>query len=463
MDAPFDLGLGAPPTPPQLPPPSSGDPSKSAKLIQLALMGLAGGLGPGAGTGILQGLHQTTQQRRQDALYRDRQNSARYEQDQQTYEMQARQFQQQQQLKQKAVADAFESLQKDAVNLPSRKALEERAGMYAQSLGYMGIRMSPQALIGQVRYLEPKERDVVASAVNANQKQFPKAWENGAPLEAHIRYTDPKTGEERDIQIGQAITSGLIDLPVDETGAWKGTKGVQPKIETRSLQVQAAEALAAGDTEKYNRLLKVDKEFADSGRAASNGPRDRYSVQTVTNADGTTAIMRVNLDTGAAEPVTLPPGVAGAGRPTEKNQAAADYLGRTYAADSDAKTFEGRLESFGAQMNVQLPNLLRSQDGQSYRNAQDEFINAGLRDESGAAIQPSEYDRYRAIYFAVPGDTPMTLKRKQQARERVIRGMRSKAGNLAAGVKTTPDAPVNAGTARERARELYKQRNAGAK
>ena len=273
MDAPFDLGLGAPPTPPQLPAPSSANPSKSAKLMQLALMGLAGGLGPGAGTGILRGLHQTTQQRRQDALYQDRQNAQQYEQQQQTYEMQARQFQQQQALKQKAVADAFESLQKDAVNLPSRKALEERAGMYAQSLGYMGIRMSPQALIGQVRYLEPKERDVVAAAVNANQKQYPKAWENGAPLDSHIRYTDPTTGEPRDIQIRQAITAGLIDLPVDETGAWIGTKGVKPERETRSLQVQAADALAAGDTETYNRLLKVDKDFQVSGRVAS-APRD---------------------------------------------------------------------------------------------------------------------------------------------------------------------------------------------
>lgn len=226
---PFDLGLGEPPAPPQMPAPSSADPSKASKLIQLALMGLAGGLGPGAGTGILQGLHQTTQQRRQDAMLQDRQNAQRYEQEQQTYERQARQYQQQQALKQKAVADAFESLQKDAVNLPSRKALEERANMYAQSLGYMGIRMSPQALVGQVRYLEPKERDVVANAVNANQKQYPEAWKNGAPLDSHIRYTDPTTGEEKDIQIRQAIAAGLIDLPVDETGAWKGTQAVKPQ------------------------------------------------------------------------------------------------------------------------------------------------------------------------------------------------------------------------------------------
>lgn len=224
-----DLGLGPAPMAPDLPEPSQVNPSKTSQLIKLALMGLAGGLGPGAGTGIMQGLYRSEQERQQQAQLTDRQNMQRFQYQQQQYQQQARDYEQQQALKQKAVADAFAQLGKDAPNFTTRAEFEQRATLYSQQLQMMGIRVPPQALMQQVPYLEPSERDVIAEAINKNQKQFPDAWDGGAPLAAHIQYRDPKTGETRDIQIGKALEAGLVSLPVDTaTGKWIGSEAKKP-------------------------------------------------------------------------------------------------------------------------------------------------------------------------------------------------------------------------------------------
>ena len=92
--------------------------------------------------------------------------------------------------------------------------------------------------------------------------------------------------------------------------------------------------------------------------------------------------------------------------------------------------FEAKLQSLGPQAGVQLPTLLQSEAGQLYSQGRDEFINAALRRESGAAIQPSEYERFDKIYFVMPGDTPATITQKQGARKRVVDGFRMTAGNI---------------------------------
>lgn len=160
----------------------------------------------------------------------------------------------------------------------------------------------------------------------------------------------------------------------------------------------------------------------------TGGGRDRFNVQQVTNPDGTTGLMRVNMDTGEATPVDL--GGAASGRASDTQRLSGAYLDRTKGADQLAKGFEQELGTLGPQLDVQLPNLLKSEKGQLYRQSKDEFINAALRRESGAAIQPSEYERYDKIYFVQPGDTAATIRQKQTARERVIAGFKVSAGNL---------------------------------
>lgn len=189
---------------------------------------------------------------------------------------------------------------------------------------------------------------------------------------------------------------------------------------------KTVDALTAKDIE----VARKRYQQSDDKQSTPQNPRQRFQIQQVTNPDGTSGLIRVDLDSGETSRIQLPEGVAGAGRPGEGERTASMYLKRTEASNAIAGPFEEKLARLGRQFDVQMPNLLRSAEGQRYRQAQDEFINASLRRESGAAIQPSEYERYARIYFVMPGDTRDTILQKQEARRRVIEGFRTDAGNL---------------------------------
>lgn len=192
------------------------------------------------------------------------------------------------------------------------------------------------------------------------------------------------------------------------------------------------------------------------------GPRQRYNIQTYTKPDGQTGFIRVNLDTGEATPVSLPDG-AGAGNASDTQRLSRAYLDRTTSSDTTAKSFEAQLAALGSQLDVRLPNLLKSSAGQQYQQAKDEFINAALRRESGAAIQPSEYTRFDKIYFVMPGDTAATIKQKQIARKRVIDGFRVAAGNLGTASPSAPEQTAPTATGGIPSYQEYLQRQKGPK
>ena len=64
-------------------------------------------------------------------------------------------------------------------------------------------------------------------------------------------------------------------------------------------------------------------------------------------------------------------------------------------------------------------NTLVSPETQVFRQAENNFINALLRRESGAAIASSEYDNARRQYIPVIGDSPEVLERKRNNRNMV--------------------------------------------
>lgn len=73
-------------------------------------------------------------------------------------------------------------------------------------------------------------------------------------------------------------------------------------------------------------------------------------------------------------------------------------------------------------------NFLQSDKYQKYRQAQDNFITALLRDESGAAIGTAEFKRYERELFPQPGDGPAVIAQKAEARRTAIEAMKKSAG-----------------------------------
>jgi hypothetical protein len=78
-----------------------------------------------------------------------------------------------------------------------------------------------------------------------------------------------------------------------------------------------------------------------------------------------------------------------------------------------------------------IGNTMLSPDQQRVEQAQRNFINAALRKESGATIQPSEFREARKQYFPQPGDSKEVIEQKRQNRETEIRGLEIAAGPAA--------------------------------
>jgi len=76
-------------------------------------------------------------------------------------------------------------------------------------------------------------------------------------------------------------------------------------------------------------------------------------------------------------------------------------------------------------------NALSSDNTQSADQAQRNFINAILRQESGAAISSSEFDNARKQYFPQPGDSDAIVRQKAANRQTAIEGLNTMAGPLA--------------------------------
>lgn len=74
------------------------------------------------------------------------------------------------------------------------------------------------------------------------------------------------------------------------------------------------------------------------------------------------------------------------------------------------------------------PNFLKGANQQKYEQAQRDFVNAALREESGAVISPEEFDNARKQYFPQPGDTKEVIAQKAKNRITEIEGLKGTAG-----------------------------------
>ncbi len=74
------------------------------------------------------------------------------------------------------------------------------------------------------------------------------------------------------------------------------------------------------------------------------------------------------------------------------------------------------------------PNIFQTNVGQRFTQAANDFINASLRRESGAAISDGEYKRFQQIYFPMPGDSKETLAQKKKARDVQLETFKTESG-----------------------------------
>jgi len=91
-----------------------------------------------------------------------------------------------------------------------------------------------------------------------------------------------------------------------------------------------------------------------------------------------------------------------------------------------------------------LLNVTQTPQQQQVEQAQRNFLNAILRQESGAAINQSEFDNGRKQYFPQPGDSKEVIEQKRLNRENVVKSLQVAAGP---GMKqVAPSAGIKVGT-----------------
>jgi len=167
------------------------------------------------------------------------------------------------------------------------------------------------------------------------------------------------------------------------------------------------------------------------------------------------------------KPIPIPPGVdrktfvnevsranakAAAGELTEAQAKATIYASKMELAEKNLKGLDDQYTSTigaggymrGTEYVPGIGNSLQSENYQKYKQARDNFITALLRQESGAAIGTSEFNRYEKELFPQPGESEAIVKQKRQARKIAIEGMKKGAGP---GYKT-PDFEAESGDAK---------------
>jgi hypothetical protein len=87
-------------------------------------------------------------------------------------------------------------------------------------------------------------------------------------------------------------------------------------------------------------------------------------------------------------------------------------------------------------------NYLISSDRQKFEQAERDFINAQLRRESGAVINPEEFVEARKQYIPQPGDSEAVLAQKKASRERALKSMQREGGPFYKPEDTNPDDPL---------------------
>lgn len=128
---------------------------------------------------------------------------------------------------------------------------------------------------------------------------------------------------------------------------------------------------------------------------------------------------------------------------SDQDKAAAGFADRLAAADAIISTNTAAGTSYTDAALSSIPfigNTVSSQARQQYDQAKRDFINAQLRKESGATIQPSEFESAEKQYFPQPGDGEDVIKQKAQARKIAIQNMLRNASGAAK--ETTNNDPL---------------------
>lgn len=200
---------------------------------------------------------------------------------------------------------------------------------------------------------------------------------------------------------------------------------------------------------------------AQQNAFARDQAKTKPSIQRLKDADGNESLIMVMPD-GTSRPITPAEAASAAGSPlpgvtgnpfgpgkfNEGEGKAAGFADRMLQSEAVLRSTNGKPDSTawihdqgadfnqtqlsaarGAPMGIgRIANYGISEDRQKYNQAQEDFIIAQLRRESGAAISPDEFTKAQRQYFPTPGDSQEVINQKAATRRAAVEAMGREAG-----------------------------------
>lgn len=118
-------------------------------------------------------------------------------------------------------------------------------------------------------------------------------------------------------------------------------------------------------------------------------------------------------------------------RAGEANKTIGELTGNYSPAAINSKQSVENTWLVGGALGAATNKFALSEKDQKAEQAQRDFVNAVLRQESGAAIGASEFDNAKKQYFPQPGDTAGVIEQKARNRALAVQALTSNAGRAA--------------------------------
>jgi hypothetical protein len=278
------------------------------------------------------------------------------------------------------------------------------------AIGFSGMTLNPnQALIQSAQERIKGRRETAQTAQQRNRTlEYLRTLGTPQAMEA-IRYAEAtgdvagalKMAQGQDPRKGVVMGDRLVDPVSGQVIA--DFSGTQSDM-TTAVQSLHQRAIAGGLQPGSNEY----RQFMIEG-GAQNG----MSLQV--GADGS-----VSFGTGSQ-----------AGKPlTEGQSKDTVYATRAEGALPTLDQFESALTgigdvALGADPTGFIRGRLQSNEYQLARQAGDEFLQAVLRKDTGAAITAQEQELYGKTYLPQPGDSPDVIAQKRQSRRRALEAIKA--------------------------------------
>lgn len=254
---------------------------------------------------------------------------------------------------------------------------------------------------------------------------------------------------------GGTLEQAIARIPTDPAKFqdWKmqSSLGADKLIEyTRAnANTVATNATSAANNAATNETSRANNTATVGATIRGQNMADRRAAETNQNSRGViiqtdTGPMLANTRTGATQQIIGPDG-----KPVTRTKPLTEFQGKSAAFGDRAMAADKILGELGANYSPAAINSKNAVEGtpliggamgaitnkfalsendQRAEQAQRDFINAVLRQESGAAIGANEFDNARKQYFPQPGDKPKNIAQKAANRKLVIEGFKRSAG-----------------------------------